>query len=79
AGRAEALLRLAEGLGKDVGEARALAEDAMRLGTDRRSTSRVPALYALLAGFGAMRSAQVERLLGVSRLGLRKMLSTLEE
>ncbi|MFK9866901.1 ATP-binding cassette domain-containing protein, partial [Escherichia coli] len=26
AGRAEALLRLAEGLGKDVGEARALAE-----------------------------------------------------
>jgi hypothetical protein len=78
-GRAEALLRLAEGLGKDVGEVRALADDAMRLGTDRRSTSRVPALYALLAGFGAMRSAQLERLLGVSRLGLRKMLSALEE
>ena len=51
----------------------------MRLGTARRSTSRVPALYTLLSGFGAMRSAQLERLLGVSRLGLRKMLSTLEE
>ena len=79
ADRAEALLHLADGLGKDVGEARASADDAIRLGTDRRSTSRVPALYALLVGFGAMRAAQLERLLGVSRLGLRKMLSTLEQ
>ncbi|KAJ8134453.1 hypothetical protein OY671_012334, partial [Metschnikowia pulcherrima] len=78
-GRAEALSRLAEGSGKDVGEVRALADDAMRLGTDRRSTSRVPASYALLAGFGVMRSAQSERSLGVSRLGSRKMSSASEE
>ncbi len=42
-----------------------------------RSTSRAPALFELLAGFGAMRSTQLETVIGASRLGVRGMLDTL--
>ena len=44
----------------------------------RRSNSRAPALLELLAGFGAMRSRQIENILGASRLGVRGMLSSLD-
>ena len=43
----------------------------------RRTTSRAPALFELLAGFGTMRSAQIESLLGATRLGVRSMLAAL--
>ena len=44
----------------------------------RRATSRAPALFELLAGFGPLRSAQLESLLGATRLGVRSMLDTLD-
>ncbi len=51
---------------------------AVRLAGLRRS-SRAPALAELLTGFGAMRSRQIESALGVTRLGVRGMVATLEE
>lgn len=42
-----------------------------------RSTSRAPALFAMLAGFGPLRSTQIERLMGASRLGVRSMIASL--
>ena len=36
-------------------------------------------LAELLAGFGALRSAQLETLLGVSRMGLRAIIGTLDK
>lgn len=44
----------------------------------RRSTSRAPALLDLLAGFGPMRSTQIENVLGATRIGVRGMIATLE-
>ena len=44
-----------------------------------RASSRAPALCELLAGFGAMRSAQIEAVLGKTRLGVRAILNTLFE
>lgn len=45
----------------------------------KRANSRVPQLYGLLAGFGPLRSSQIEAVLGVTRLGVRKMLDALSE
>lgn len=45
----------------------------------KRRSSRAPALVEVLAGFGPMRSVQLETMLGVTRLGLRSMLATLNE
>lgn len=44
---------------------------------DTRSTSRAPDVLALLSGFGAMRSAQIERVLKATRLGVRGMVQLL--
>ncbi len=44
----------------------------------QRTTSRAPALFELLAGFGPLRSAQLECLLGATRLGVRSMLTALD-
>lgn len=44
---------------------------------DLRNTSRAPLVFELLAGFGAMRSAQLETAVGASRLGVRSMLKAL--
>lgn len=44
-----------------------------------RSTSRASALASLLAGFGAMRSDQLERLIGATRVGVHGMLVSLRE
>jgi hypothetical protein len=45
---------------------------------DQRSTSRAPALFELLAGFGPLRGAQIEALLSATRLGVRSMLAALD-
>jgi predicted ArsR family transcriptional regulator len=45
----------------------------------KRANSRVPQLYGLLASFGPLRSSQIEAVLGVTRLGVRKMLEALSE
>ncbi len=44
-----------------------------------RNTSRAPMIFGILAGFGQLRGAQLEAIIGASRLGTRKMLSTLEK
>lgn len=44
-----------------------------------RSSSRAPDLFALIAGFGPLRSSQLETMLSASRLGIRSMTSALEE
>lgn len=77
--RANALAEVATALFGAIVEARALADqhDAVRVA--RRSSSRVPELFALLAGFGTMRSSQLACLLGASRLGLSKMLGHLDD
>ena len=43
-----------------------------------RATSRAPALYELLAGFGPLRASQIEMLLGATRLGVRAILGALD-
>lgn len=43
----------------------------------QRSNSRTPHLWALLEGFGPLRSSQIEHLLGVTRLGVRGILVSL--
>ena len=77
--RAQALRDLASRLAQRIDEARALMDQLGLLTAQRRSTSRMPALFELLAGFGAMRSSQIEALLGATRLGVRKMIGSLEE
>lgn len=45
----------------------------------KRANSRAPQLYGLLSSFGPLRSSQIEAVLGVTRLGVRKMLDALSE
>lgn len=51
---------------------------AIRLAGLRRS-SRAPVLVELLVGFGALRSGQIETALGVTRLGVRGILTALRD
>lgn len=77
--RAEALAKTATGLATDL---RACSDTWARVAKPmpgRRGTSRAPLLYALLAGFGALRSRQIEAMLGASRIGVRGMLASLDE
>ncbi|MEE4451600.1 hypothetical protein [Novosphingobium resinovorum] len=57
----------------------ARSESQCRSILEHRSTSRAPAAFELLAGFGAMRSSQIETMLGASRLGVRGMLASLQD
>lgn len=77
--RADNLRACAGRLLQLVDEARTLADVLTQLTQQWRSTSRAPALFELLAGFGALRSAQIERVLGATRLGVRKMLDGLKD
>lgn len=43
----------------------------------RRSTGRSGPVLEVLAGFGAMRGSQIERVIGASRLGVRSILETI--
>lgn len=76
--RAEALRRIALALHQRLGEAIRLTPLERPRMAGRRSTSRAPALFEILAGFGPLRSAQMESLLGASRLGVRSMIAALE-
>lgn len=77
--RAQALRALALDLAAKLTRAQdGAAQIAADLAGQRRS-ARTPALAALLAGFGAMRSAQIEAVLGATRLGVRGMLATLRD
>ena len=72
-----ALRDVAQGLSDSLGEANQLARHLKNLQPGERRSSRAPALLDLLAGFGPLRSSQLETLLGASRLGVRSMLDAL--
>jgi len=77
--RARALTDIAVDL---VVRLRRASESAARIAerlTGLRRSSRAPALAELLTGFGAMRSRQIEAALGVTRLGVRGMLTALHD
>ena len=56
-------------------QARTIAERS----PGRRSTGRSGPVLDMLAGFGAMRGSQIERVIGASRLGVRAILETIRE
>ncbi|MBV1691835.1 hypothetical protein KRR38_31905 [Novosphingobium sp. G106] len=74
---AGALREVAQSLGGSLVKAGQLSRRIDDLQPGRRRTSRAPALLELLAGFGPLRSAQIETLLGATRLGVRTMLAAL--
>lgn len=45
---------------------------------NQRSNSRASQLYALLTAFGPLRTAQIEAMLGATRIGVRSMVGVLE-
>lgn len=75
---AAGLRDVAQGLLARLTEADRIARRLEERQPGQRRSSRAPALLELLAGFGPIRSAQIERLLGVTRLGLRTMLGAVE-
>lgn len=77
--QAEALRDILEHLNGLVVEARDTRQHLADRYRAKRANSRVPQLYGLLAGFGPLRSSQIEAVLGVTRLGVRKMLDALSE
>ena len=76
---ASTLREVAQSLYDAVVKADQLGERIDDLQPGRRRTSRAPALLELLAGFGPLRSAQIETLLGATRLGVRAMLAALDD
>jgi len=75
---ATALRDVAQGLCSNLTAADQLARRLEDSQPGKRRSSRAPALLELLAGFGPLRSAQLEALLGATRLGLRTMLDALD-
>ncbi|MDP3673832.1 MAG: hypothetical protein Q8R44_01865 [Novosphingobium sp.] len=74
---ADALARCSERLAQLVASARTSSRAMTRVLADLRSTSRAPALYTLLAGFGPLRPNQIERALKLSKNGARELVKTL--
>ncbi|PZO88826.1 MAG: hypothetical protein DI623_11905 [Sphingomonas sanxanigenens] len=77
--QAEALRDVLEHLYSLVAKARDTRQALADRYRAKRANSRVPQLYGLLASFGPLRSSQIEAVLGVTRLGVRKMLEALSE
>ncbi|WP_159979545.1 MULTISPECIES: hypothetical protein [unclassified Novosphingobium] len=77
--RADALHAAASHMFRQLGEATRLSLEGDERLAGQRTTSRAPALFELLAGFGPMRSAQIESALGATRIGVRGMVVTLED
>jgi hypothetical protein len=76
---AETLRERAQVLSGKLAEANRLERRLMERQPGRRTTSRAPSLFELLAGFGPLRGAQIETLLGATRLGVRSMLAALDD
>lgn len=75
---ATALRDVAQGLCSNLSAADQLARRLEDSQPGKRRSSRAPALLELLAGFGPLRSAQLEALLGATRIGVRTMLDALD-
>jgi hypothetical protein len=74
----------AQALRDCIGHLISAVEEALRVRSnmaeryaDKRLNSRAPQLFALLAGYGPLRSSQLERLLGATRAGVQTMLRAL--
>lgn len=76
---ARALRNVAHRIHAILIEADHLARRVEDLHAGRRRSSRAPALLELLAGFGPLRTSQLEALLGATRLGVRSMLDALDK
>ena len=66
-------------LGNDLDSTWQIADHGQHMLCGLRSTSRAPALYRLLAGFGPLRPIQIEKAVGVSKNGVRELVATLTE
>ncbi|KMS51177.1 hypothetical protein V474_04875 [Novosphingobium barchaimii LL02] len=77
--RADALHTVASNMFQQLGEATRLALECSERLSGQRTTSRAPALFELLGGFGPLRSAQIESALGATRIGVRGMVAILED
>jgi hypothetical protein len=77
--RAGGMRDAARGMVERLRDAVSLSQLTSQMVPHRRSTSRAPALCELLLGFGPLRSAQIESMLGATRLGVRSMIATLEQ
>lgn len=75
---AHALRETVEGLRQKFVEAARFSLFAQQRLSGQRSTSRAPVLVEFLAGFGPLRSKQIENVMGISRLGVRGMIKALE-
>lgn len=76
---ATALRDVAQDLWCNVTEADQLTRRLKECQPGKRRSSRAPVLLELLAGFGPLRSAQLEALLGATRIGVRTMLDALDK
>jgi hypothetical protein len=76
--RAAQLHDLATTMAEHLDQAVKLARLLDRLPAGRRRTSRAPLVFEMLAGFGAMRSAQIEHIIGATRLGVSGMIRALD-
>ncbi|MBK8375837.1 MAG: hypothetical protein IPL18_13665 [Sphingomonadales bacterium] len=74
---AEALESCLHRLRNTYDQACAIVAEIQTYFDEARATSRAPQLYALLRAFGPLRSAQIEKLLGATRIGVRTMLASL--
>lgn len=77
--QADALRNVLEHLYSLVAKARDTRQALADRYRAKRANSRVPQFYGLLAGFGPLRSSQIQAVLGVTRLGVRKILEALSE
>lgn len=68
----DALLRSNENMTACIREAGAIRKVVERAAGITRKSSRLPAVVELVAAHGSLRSSQLERLLGMTDLGLRK-------
>ena len=72
-----ALARTAQRLSTIAEEARVAVAAIREPSSSLRSSSRAPLLARHLAGFGGLRSDQIERILGVSRAGVHGIIASL--
>lgn len=75
--QAEALGHALASISKALDASAAIDADTANLLAKLRASSRAPQLYVLLRAFGPLRTAQIEAMLGVTRLGVRSMLRVL--
>lgn len=77
--QAEALRDVLDHLNRIIAEARDTHRHVVDYYRGKRRNSRAQQLFCLLAGFGPLRSSQIEAVLDATRLGVRTMLAALSQ